>query len=283
MLRLLWKNLGGKQGMFHVAVTRLGSEARRPPHTLQHTHDFHEMFLVLSGSGTHRRDRKHIPLEPGHLVFVEPEDSHCFSTGPGETLEFVNVAVSSSWLRQLEKVAELPRDWRLAGSPRGHVLLGDEARRELRQLIFRLMDANREPESLVTAWIRAAHAQNRSHPSPGTPPAWLSSLCRELQNPSFLTEPIGFWQKRAGRSAEHLARCCRRFYGAPLNELINRARVSRVQYLLQTTDDKVTTIAFAVGYNNLAHFYRVFERLTGETPHSWKKRASARLVPGSGS
>lgn len=263
--------------MFHVAATRLGAKS----HTLPHTHDFHEMFLVFGGSGMHRRGRERIPLQPGHLVFVEPDDGHCFSTGAQETLEFVNVAVPKTWLRQLEKLVELPRDWRSAGTPRGHVLLGDDARRELRLLIFRLMDINRDAEALITAWVRAAHARNRSAVSPDSPPAWLSALHHDLQNPDLLPEPIGFWQKRAGRSAEHLARSCRRFYGIPLNELINRARIARVQYLLQTTEEKVTTLAFAVGYNNLAHFYRVFERLIGETPHSWRRRTSTRLVPGS--
>jgi len=277
MRRLLWKELGGKQGLFHAAATRLGAKSL----TLPHTHDFHEMFLVLGGSGTHRRGRDHIPLQPGHLVFVEPDDGHCFSTGDRETLEFVNVAVPRTWPRQLEKLAELPLDWRSAGTPRGHVLLGDESRRELRRLIYRLMDFNRDPEALITAWVRAAHARSRSTLSPDTPPAWLCTLHRDLQNPDLLAEPICFWQKRSGRSAEHLARSCRRFYDAPLNELINRARIARVQYLLQTTEEKVTTLAFAVGYNNLAHFYRVFERLIGETPHCWRRRTSTRLVPDS--
>jgi AraC family cel operon transcriptional repressor len=277
MRRLRWNELGGKQGMCHVAVTRLGARTE----TLPHRHDFHEMFLVLEGSGTHRRGRERIPLKPGHLVFVEPDDGHSFSTGPGEALDFVNVAVPRNWLGHLEKVADLPDGWRRAGTPRGHLLPWEESRRELRMLIFRLMEATREPEALVTTWIRAAHAGKGPVSSPQTPPSWLSSLHRDLQNPALVAEPIGFWQKRAGRSAEHLARSCRRFYGLPLNELLNRARIARVQFLLQTTEEKVTTLAFAAGYNNLAHFYRVFERLTGETPHSWRRRTAARLVPGS--
>jgi AraC family cel operon transcriptional repressor len=277
MQRLCWNKLSGKQGLFHVAVTRLEEGTQ----TFPHTHDFYEMFLVLKGSGTHRRNRNTIPLHPGLLVFVEPDDGHSFSTSPDETLEFVNLAAARAWLGHLEKVADLPKNWWRAGQPRGHVPMGTEAARELHRLIFRLMEPHPEPEALATAWIRAAHAAVHPAPSRKIPPAWLSALHRDLQNPVLLTEPIGYWQKRAGRSAEHLARSCRRFYGAPLNELINRARISRVQFLLQTTDEKVTTVAFSAGYNNLAHFYRVFERLTGETPHSWRRRAAARLVPGS--
>jgi AraC family cel operon transcriptional repressor len=277
MQRLRWNNLGGKQGRFHAAVTRLGSRTQ----TLPHTHDFYEMFLVLKGSGTHRRGSEYIPLRPGLLVFVDVDDRHSFSTASGETLEFVNLAVSRTWLGHLEKLAALPKDWRHKGPSRGHVLLEKETFRELRLLIFQLLEPDPKPETLVTIWMRAAQAGVRPSPVRETPPSWLSSLHRDLQNPAFLAEPIGFWQKRAGRSAEHLARSCRRFYGRPLNELINRARISRVQLLLQTTDEKVTTLAFAVGYNNLAHFYRVFERLTGETPHSWRRRAACRLVPGS--
>lgn len=56
--------------------------------------------------------------------------------------------------------------------------------------------------------------------------------------------------------------------------------MARVQFLLQTTEEKITTLAYEVGYNNLAHFYRVFERLVG-APQAWRRRAATHLVPGS--
>lgn len=274
MRQLLWNTLEGKRGKCHAAVTRLAPQAR----TLLHRHDFHELFLVLDGSGVHHRGAEDISLHPGHLVFVRPEDTHGFSTAEGE-LAFVNVAVSAAWIRNVTEVVEFPADWQNAGEPRGHVLLTEAGRRELHRLIFRLLEPRTDPEILVLVWTRAARAAAASDGSTAIPPAWLSTLHRDLQRPEWLAEPIAFWQERSGRSPEHLARSCRRFYGVPLNELINQARIARVLYLLQTTDEKVTTLAFSVGYNNLAHFYRVFERLTGETPQAWRRRTAARLVP----
>lgn len=142
------------------------------------------------------------------------------------------------------------------------------------------MESTREPEILVAAWSRAIHATTQKAASRDAPPPWLEALHRDLQRPEWMGESLSFWQKRSGRSPEHLARSCRRFYEVPLNELVNRARITRVQFLLQTTDEKIPTVAIEAGYNNLAHFYRVFERLVGETPHAWRRQTAQRTVPG---
>lgn len=276
MRQLRWAELTGKRGFCHAAVTRLGLRAE----TLLHRHDFHELFLVLEGSGWHQRGTERIPLRPGHLVFVRPEDAHRFATADGG-LTFVNVAAPTPWIRNLAAVVELPPGWQDAGEPRGHVMLSGAPQSELHRLIFRLLEASAEPETPVLVWSHAARAAVPAPDVANLPPAWLVALHRDLQRPDWMGEPITFWQRRSGRSPEHLARSCRRYYGVPLNELINRARVARVQYLLQTTDEKVTTLAFAAGYNNLAHFYRVFERLAGQTPQAWRRRTANRLVPGS--
>ncbi len=238
------------------------------------------MFLILEGTGWHKRGGVEIPLRAGHLVFVQPEDAHNFSTGPRESLDFVNVAVSSRWIKNLTVVLDLPTGWQSAGHPPGHFLVERDMQKRLRQLMFRLMEPNREVDALIAAWVCAIQGATPKPTSPEVPPPWLELLHRDLQRPEWMEQNLAFWQKRSGRSPEHLARSCRRFYGVPLSELVNRARIGHAQLLLQTRDEKITTVAFAAGYNNLAHFYRVFARIVGVTPDVWRRQASKRVVPG---
>lgn len=275
MKKLLWRTLSGRRGLCHAAVTRLGPDTV----TEEHTHDFFEMFFVVEGSGLHRRGTTCIPLTPGTLVFVRPEHRHAFATGPGGALVFVNVAVSAAWRRSLATVVELPVGWETGGTPSGHYHLERRPAETLRQLMFSLMEPGPEPDALVRTWVQAIRASQAAGPSADRPPVWLLRLVSEMERPEWMNEDLSFWQKRSGRTAAHLARCCRRYLGAPLNELVNRARIGRVHYLLRTTEEKITTIAFEAGYNNLAHFYRVFQRLSGETPRSWRERAVRSAVP----
>jgi len=123
----------------------------------------------------------------------------------------------------------------------------------------------------------------RKNPLPFLPelPEWLAALLRDLDDPEKLVEPMGWWQRRSGRSKEHLARACRRFCGASLTELLQRARITRAQRLLATGEAKVTTTAFAVGFGHLGNFHAVFKRQTGLTPRQWQRRHAA-TVPREG-
>lgn len=276
MTRLRWKTLTGKRGLYHAAVTRLAPGMR----TFLHSQDFWEMFLVLEGAGWHLRNHHKIPLQPGHLVVVSPTDTHAFSTGATQTLTFVNVAVSARWWKGFHDVVEAPPGWERSNRPSGHFLLPSAAAESLRLLLFQLMEPGVEKNStLLLAWVQALSAAIKPEKNPTTVPPWLEQLHRDMHRPDLISENTAFWQKRSARSPEHLARSCRRYYGAPLNELINRARIERAKFLLQTSDIKVTTAAFESGYNNLAHFYRVFQRLTGRTPRDWRNAAARHAVP----
>jgi AraC family cel operon transcriptional repressor len=93
-----------------------------------------------------------------------------------------------------------------------------------------------------------------------------------------LVEPIAAWQRRCGRTAEHLARSCRRHYGVTPSALLSSARIEYAKRLLLSTPDKVITIALDCGFGTLAHFHRLFLAQTGMTPREWRGRHSI-VVP----
>ncbi|MBC8009306.1 MAG: helix-turn-helix domain-containing protein [Burkholderiales bacterium] len=233
------------------------------------------MFLVLEGGATHHLNRRKIALEPGHLFAIQPRDAHWFSTAAGQSLTFVNVAVSARWWRALHVLLGCP-PW---DEERRSTLLGPGDSRVLGDELGKL-ELDGDPMTMTRALSRV-HDYLIAHDGPETdaPPAWLETLRHEFSTlPESLGEPISFWQRRCGRSPEHLARSCRRFYGVTPSELLNQARIERARHLLRTTDAKVITIAFECGFGNMAHFHRVFSRLTGRTPNQLR-HAGAATVP----
>ena len=90
-----------------------------------------------------------------------------------------------------------------------------------------------------------------------------------------IAEPIQYWQKKSGRSPEHLARSCRAFYLCTPTDLLNQRRIDRAKILLRSTDEKVISIAFACGFGNLANFYRNFSARAGMLPTTWRHQAAA--------
>lgn len=77
----------------------------------------------------------------------------------------------------------------------------------------------------------------------------------------------------AHMSTEHLRRLCHRQLGrSPMHHVIF-LRMRRAAELLSTTNDKVETIANAVGYQNPFVFSNTFKKWTGWRPSEFPGRA----------
>lgn len=94
---------------------------------------------------------------------------------------------------------------------------------------------------------------------------------RHMESHAF--HPIGLEEvARASHvSAPHLARIFRRETGRTVGEHLLSMRVNRARELLATTDRPALDIAADCGFESVEHFYRMFRRVTGMTPRSYRK------------
>lgn len=89
--------------------------------------------------------------------------------------------------------------------------------------------------------------------------------------------PIGLEEvARASHvSGPHLARMFRRETGRTVGEHLLSLRVNRARELLATTDLPALDVAADCGFESVEHFYRMFRRITGTTPRSYRKARRA--------
>jgi AraC-like DNA-binding protein len=62
----------------------------------------------------------------------------------------------------------------------------------------------------------------------------------------------------------------RRMVGCSFVAYLMKWRLDRARILLRNCDDSILSIAYKVGFNNLAHFNRQYKRHFGHTPHESK-------------
>ena len=74
-----------------------------------------------------------------------------------------------------------------------------------------------------------------------------------------------------GYSAAYLTDLVRRQTGQTVNDWIVEHRMVAARALLLETDQSVSQIAEAVGYQNEGHFFRQFRQYHNTTPHAWRK------------
>src|ERR1700750_3298817 len=73
----------------------------------------------------------------------------------------------------------------------------------------------------------------------------------------------------ASMSPDHLIRTFRSVFGETPHRYLQRRRIERAMFLLRTTDRDVTDVCFAVGFNSLGTFSRLFTSLVGEPPSTY--------------
>ena len=96
-----------------------------------------------------------------------------------------------------------------------------------------------------------------------------------------LAEPISLIQvaKNIGINATHLSEKFKKVTGIKFVDYVARNRFERARDLLEKIDLQISEIAFAVGFQSLSQFNRVFKKLSGKSPSEyragnleWRKR-----------
>lgn len=73
-------------------------------------------------------------------------------------------------------------------------------------------------------------------------------------------------------SKYHLSHQFRIKTGFSVMEYIQYRRIAEVQKMLLGSGKPTTRICYECGFNNIQHFYRVFKKITGMTPQSYKDK-----------
>jgi transcriptional regulator GlxA family with amidase domain len=76
----------------------------------------------------------------------------------------------------------------------------------------------------------------------------------------------------AGLSECHFSRAFGQSVGMPPHRYVMSRRIAAGAGLIESTDRAFTDIALSVGFSDHSHFTRMFVRMIGETPSSYRRR-----------
>ncbi|MBN1577719.1 MAG: helix-turn-helix transcriptional regulator [Chitinispirillaceae bacterium] len=90
------------------------------------------------------------------------------------------------------------------------------------------------------------------------------------QNPDLSVEIVG---KDTGIGVPHISALLQQKHRMNFKQYLNDIRITEAKRLLRETDRTIAEIAFAVGYNSIPHFNRVFRDHTNTTPTEYRDNA----------
>jgi AraC-like DNA-binding protein len=294
-----YRSSGHREEVHHLLGSEFFSRGNIPLRILRrspqmpyplHTHDFMEMVVVTSGSGTHTGTRGDITIGRGAVFVIKGDTVHGYKHL--KDLCLINI------LFDLEKLA-LPL-FDLGQSPGFHSLFTiDPVTRfqdletsiftleedELNALLDLIDDMERAMDSTdiaprfmgMTRFMEIIHFVSRAYDhrhreDAGRLPYRLGSALSHIE--SHITEKICIEEltEIAGMSESSLLRAFRAITGHPPIRYLQVKRVEKACWYLKHSSHSMTEISEMLGYNDSNYFSRQFHQMTDMSPSEYRSR-----------
>jgi AraC family transcriptional regulator len=231
----------------------------------RHRHERPYLCYVVSGGYRERTDAGEVEAHPG-MVLLHPADAAHSDRFEETEARLFMLEIPAQWLEELRAPAFRQPAVYLSGAV---AVLGGRIRCEA---LMRDQFTPLAIEGLLLELL-AASMRISACPSSTPPPAWLRRARAFLEEASRRPPTLGELGKECGVHPSHLARTFRLHYGRSIGAYVRELRVSRAKELLGSPSRRVSLadVALACGFADQSHLTRVFRRLEGVTPASYRR------------
>jgi AraC-like DNA-binding protein len=249
-----------------------------------HEHDFHEIVIVASGNGWHvLNDEPHL-LSCGEVFYLRNGDRHAFDEV--HDLYLTNVLYRpNDVLLHPDRVEPFVQPSAAEEGERRYWQISEPVLGRLQSFLSSIARESQHPDSaselmaeshfvqlLVTLW-RARFATDGGKLSPS---ARLAQVLKYLRH--NCTGPLDLDEvaHRFGYTPRTFRRVFRDATATTPHGYLVKLRLGHAMRTLRATDDKVTDIAFASGFNDANYFSYSFSKLLGMSPSQYREQARCR-------
>jgi len=236
----------------------------------------HQVLMVARGGGRGTLDGERWTLSNGQLANVPAGCVHGYSFTPGT--EGWVVTIPSEVLD--EGLAEGEGLRPLLGRP--IVVDGNDEIVATTRAIFAAFGARafaRAHELRArTALLAGLVARAIAEAAPGDAPAdtGLRARFEALVDRHFAAHlAVSDYARRLGITPTHLSRVLRDATGRPASAAIRERVIREARRELAYSNLSIAQVAYGLGYEDPAHFSRVFRRATGLSPSAFRKKTEA--------
>lgn len=243
-----------------------------------HTHsDFAEVFFVESGEGYHLVNGERVPLQPGSIVFIRPEDNHTVVSRDDDTnITIINTAFYKETLTFFKDryFPDCNRFFFTQDRVPFHLQIDKTQLEKLVQWADQVIQLPWNNRILDPFLLKICGLEEK-HPDmaySGQLPDWLLYALSHYNEPADFRKGARGFVKLAGRSPEHIHRMLKKYLNQSLSETVNLARIRYAARQLAMTDQKILAIAMETHFNSLGYFYKCFKKELGITPNQYRKK-----------
>lgn len=254
-----------------------------------HRHNYYEFAYVYEGMVDHVLNGEHHILRDGNYFLLSPEDVHTYAAINDEPFRIVNFMFNPSLIdpsftleTPFKEIIKHPliglSHKKLVRSPLG-VQFSDDAG-ILRPIFINSVTEYKQRKVGYINVLRAnavkgiiACLRNVYAEQDDVKKSYFVENIIKYANDNY-QEPISLSQicEKLGYSVQYASRIFKEQMGVNFSAYLIQIRMQKACSLLLSTDMTIQQIGNAVGYTNMAFFYRAFKSVVGETPTEFRNK-----------
>lgn len=248
-----------------------------------HFHDSYEIYYLLAGERNYYVNNLVYALRSGDLIFINRNELH--RTMAQGTVRHERILINFRHDLLAGLMEHMPLE--LPFFHEQCLLLRPDAHEQgiIENLLFAMLEEQKAERTQQTPYLQTLLIQlligmNRIRESA---PDAIAPVNNDKQRKAY--EIIDYLQTHYAErltleqlsetfflSSTYLCRLFKQSTGFTIVEYLNTVRVQEAQRRLRETNDKVTRIAEDTGFDNIAHFGRVFKAVAKRSPLQYRKQ-----------
>lgn len=248
-----------------------------------HQHDAWELYYVIHGDGTRMAGDTLQPFFAGDVVLIPPSMHHYWEYAPLSAdrdgcIHYLMVAFSHSFVRNCMEVFPELRNC-LAGLtfPVNALKFGLESSRIIRRRLLQMNEMDDLGRLCEMFRLLPVLFTSSDHILAGKPMhierdvRRMQQICTYVMAHYVHTISLDEIAAEVGMNRSAFCSYFKRCKGMTFSQFVTQYRLNTACELLKHSQKQVSEICFAVGFNDVPHFNRVFKELQGITPKEYRK------------
>ena len=215
--------------------------------TSLHRHDFYEFFLIQKGSIHHWINKEKYIVHENEICFIKPDDCHKFQkTADCKSATMINIAFSSLLFSEVMGFLFEERDiyhFDFDVIPVPTDIFLKTSFNKLAKFLYQKQSAFAFEDAAVLKCLLCnvlLQIPQKQKIQLESIPNWLIRAKQKMEMQENYELGLSQFIKISEKTQEHLTRSMRKYYDISPTEFINKIRLHRAAYLLQSTTKSVT-------------------------------------------
>lgn len=243
-----------------------------------HSHDFWEFFIVVKGVVNHNLNSSSVILDENSLVFIRPDDTHCFNIIENADNFFLNIAISSNLMEQLFSLCNFSQQSFLDYE---QSLICHVQSTKISEWIDKLNQVDTLSSTnllksinlkIIVLDILFSFISTISTPFHiDNYPLWFRDFLFYINLPENLSLSINQLAEIQHYSLQKLNETFKKYFKSTFKQYQMQLRLKYAANLLINSDYDILNISLTVGYSSLSHFIKIFKNEYDFAPSIYRK------------